>query len=134
MFFNLLCEESQFVITDGAPLTRFPHASNDFITRERLNYTRTLNDLEGRSLKRGESLFARRAFPSPPDRGAIIRNTRIDDARIGVVTEGAMHPLTLRLIVTIRNYDTVDQGDTSRSFNESECALPAQPEELPEYH
>ena len=47
MFFNLLCEESQFVITDGAPLTRFPHASNDFITRERLNHARAFYDLEG---------------------------------------------------------------------------------------
>jgi len=47
MFFNLLREESQFVITDGAPLTRFPHASNDFITRERLDHTRAFYDLEG---------------------------------------------------------------------------------------
>ena len=47
MFFNLLREESQFVITDGAPLTRFPHASNDFITRERLNHARAFYDLEG---------------------------------------------------------------------------------------
>ena len=47
MFFNLLCEKSQFVITDGAPLTRFPHASNDFITRERLNHARAFYDLEG---------------------------------------------------------------------------------------
>ena len=47
MFFNLLREESQFVITDGAPLTRFPHASNDFITRERLDHARAFYDLEG---------------------------------------------------------------------------------------
>ena len=47
MFFNLLCKKSQFVITDGASLARFPHASNDFITRERLNHTRAFNDLEG---------------------------------------------------------------------------------------
>ena len=47
MFFNLLREESQFVITDGAPLTRFPHASNDFITRERLNHARAFYNLEG---------------------------------------------------------------------------------------
>ena len=47
MFFNLLCEKSQFVITDGAPLTRFPHAGNDFITRERLNHARAFYYLEG---------------------------------------------------------------------------------------
>ena len=47
MFFNLLCKKSQFIIADGAPLTRFPHASNDFITRERFNHTRAFYDLEG---------------------------------------------------------------------------------------
>ena len=95
LLLDLLGQNRELIIRDRPPLTGLLYARYDLVTGERLDDAGALDDLERGRFKGGKALLAVRALTATPNRGAVVRNTRIDDARIRVMTERAVHPSTV---------------------------------------
>src|SRR5664279_943914 len=86
-----LGQQSKVVLADRPALARLAHAGDDFVPTEGLAHAGALYDRQARCLDRRESAVARRALPAATNSRAVIRSPGVDDARVAVPTEGAMH-------------------------------------------
>ena len=95
LLLNLLSENRELIIRNRPSLTGFLNARHNLVTGERLNNAGALDDLERGGFEGRETLLAVRALAPTPNRGAVVRDARINDARIRVMTERAVHPSTV---------------------------------------
>src|SRR6478735_1188297 len=89
--FHGLREHREVGVGHRPPLARLAHAGHDLLATEGLDHARALDDVEARGLDRGETASALRALTTAADAEAVVARARVDDARIGVAAERAVH-------------------------------------------
>src|SRR5690606_12716987 len=88
---DALRKQGKIVLPDRPTLTGLPDAVDDLLAAERLGYARPLHHRQARRLDGGEAALTLGALPPPPDRGAVVGRTGVDDPRVAVPAERTVH-------------------------------------------
>src|SRR5699024_5166335 len=90
-FFYLLGQECQIVLGDRTALARLPNTGDDLVPAERLNRAGAFHHVQTGSLHGGEPATALRTLPATANGSAVLGRSGIDDPRIAVTAERAVH-------------------------------------------
>src|SRR5699024_9466613 len=81
----------QIVLGDRTALARLPHSGDHLVSTERLNRTGAFHHVQTGSLHGGEPAATLRTLPATANGSAVLGRPGIDDPRIAMTAERAVH-------------------------------------------
>ena len=122
--FDLLREHREVALGDRPALTCLADARHDLLATERLDHARPLDDVQTGRLDRREAAAALGTLATATDAETVVARPRIDDARVGVATERAVHGRA-RLRRAARRFEPVEARATTASPCAGSCSASA---------
>ena len=99
-FLDLLGQLLQCIVADVAALAGSLNTANKFVTAEWLGKAIAFNHQQNGFFNSGKTTLTRSAFSTAADRGTTINYARVNNARLFIVTERAIHGSASFLVVT----------------------------------
>jgi hypothetical protein len=90
-FFYPLSQQGKIIVIDRTPLAGLTNAGHNFLAAKGFGGTRSLNNVQQRSLLGGKPRPTLRTFPTAANLSAIFNLARIDNARIIMSAKWADH-------------------------------------------
>jgi len=90
-FFYFLCESLERVFGNISPLASTPHTGYNLLAAKGFGQPIAFYNQQLGLFYSGESAIASAAFPTPPNGGTTVDNTRVDDFRLFILAEGTVH-------------------------------------------